>query len=239
MAAPYLYHDPKNPPPLKEVLIAFVVIIILGAIFVKCTDNHQFRNSGPNNVSAAPTHGTLHGNDAAVEAPTSAEIKAVMKDARRSVSNSSPMNVASADRPKELTEGFSFTGMHRCTVMDYRSLQSVLEVSFATEGAFGFALASTTGPAPTAYSMPTLLTENVGIIGFNNPDLRRLYVALSGSPEVNNGWKVLGFVDLPAPISVDWCGYSGVFQLTRPDGRVQGRVHVSTHDPNEDLLLFR
>lgn len=237
MAAPYVFYDPKSPPPLMGTVIW--VVFLLGVLFFLFWWNDTFDASPDKagHVSAAPTHGWLHGNDASAKAPrTVAEMTAVMKDARRSVSSTSPMNIARPAHVAESFEGFSFTGMHWCTATDYGTLRSVLQVSFTTEGVFGFALGTTDGPVPKAYSMPAESMGDVGIVGFDNPDMRRLYVALSGSPEVDNGWKVLGYVDLPAPLSVDWCGYGGVFRITYPDGHVEGRAYVLVHDPTEDPL---
>lgn len=219
MAAPYLYYDPKNPPPrgVALIVVAFMIGVI---IYLLWWDSRDHMTSDANE---APT--------------TSAEFTAVMQTARGTASRSAAMNITQPAHVAESFEGFSFTGMHwQCSATDYGTLRSVLEVSFATEGVFGFALAGTTDPAPHVYIVPVESMGGVGIVGFDNPDMRRLYVALSGSPDVNNGWQALGFVDLPAPASESWCGYNGVFRLTYPGGYVDGRAYVSVHDPTEDPL---
>lgn len=246
MEAPYYYYDPENPPPMRVTIAWFMVLFV---VLIVCWWWDRTHDASPDEavqVSTAPTPDEFHGYPRAVvlqlarTAPTHrAEIGAVISAARN---GDLPMNIARPTRMEETqksTEGFSFTRMRwQCSATDFGTLQSVLEVSFATEGAFGFTLASTTDPAPQVYIMPTPATDNVGIIGFNNPDERRMYIATySDRSEVINGWQVLGYVDLPAPLAAGWCGYNGVFRLSSPDGlHVDGRASVNVHDPNEDLL---
>lgn len=222
MAAPYLFYDPENPPPRKWAVLILVAGIVV-VIFMVTRDHVEKSSSSPQ-TDDQPT--------LTAAGPTSKEIMQTVKALR----TGKPVLVSEARGTVKIREGFTITQYGWCSIDYHSKSRAVLEVSFTTDGhGLGFALAGAT--PPTKYIVPTVDLDGVGVVGFDDPTMNRLYVARTVAPNNgNNGWEVLGTVNLFGPITADWCGYTGVFHITHPGGFVEGLVHVRVYDPH-DLLL--